>query len=101
MVLEENNKTLETEREFYFNKLQYLEEIITKNGLEKHDFGQALLDVMYAAEGDTIMIDEAGSVEIVTADGGRKKITITNAAAQGLMDDQPMEEEQPLADDEN
>jgi hypothetical protein len=70
---------LETEREFYFNKLQYLEEIITKNGLDKQDFGQALLDVMYAAEGDTIMIDAQGSVEIVTADGGRKKITIRNA----------------------
>jgi RP/EB family microtubule-associated protein len=78
VVLVENNKTLETEREFYFNKLQYLEEIITKNGLDKQDFGQALLDVMYAAEGDTIMIDAQGSVEIVTADGGRKKITIRN-----------------------
>jgi hypothetical protein len=78
-VLEENNKTLETEREFYFNKLQYLEEIITKNGLDKRDFGAALLDVMYAAEGDTIMIDATGSVEIVTADGARKKMTIASA----------------------
>jgi hypothetical protein len=76
-VLEDNNKTLETEREFYFNKLQYLEEIITKNGLDKHDFGAALLDVMYAAEGDTIMIDAEGSVEIVTADGARKKLKIS------------------------
>lgn len=100
MVLEENNKTLETEREFYFNKLQYLEEIITKNGLDKADFGQALLDVMYAAEGDTIMIDAQGSVEIVTADGGRKKINIANAEANAMMEDQPMEE-QPLVDDDN
>jgi microtubule-associated protein, RP/EB family len=80
-VLEENNKTLETEREFYFNKLQYLEEIITKNGLDKHDFGAALLDVMYAAEGDTIMIDAQGSVEIVTADGARKKLAISSPDA--------------------
>ena len=105
-VLEENNKTLETEREFYFNKLQYLEEIITKNGLDKHDFGAALLDVMYAAEDDTIMIDNGGSVEIVTADGGRKKMTITapvppaTGEAQALIEDQPMEE-QPLMDEDN
>lgn len=100
-VLEENNKTLETEREFYFNKLQYLEEIITKNGLDKQDFGAALLDVMYAAEGDSIMIDTGGSVEIVTADGGRKKMTIVNPAdAQALIEDAPMEE-QPLMDEDN
>ena len=55
---------------------------------------------MYAAEGDTIMIDAQGSVEIVTADGGRKKITITNEAANALIEDQPMEE-QPLVDDDN
>ena len=99
--MEENNKTLETEREFYFNKLQYLEEIITKNGLDKHDFGAALLDVMYAAEGDTIMIGDVGSVEIVTADGSRKKMTITNPGdGQALIEDQPMEE-QPLMDEDN
>lgn len=98
-VLEENNRTLETEREFYFNKLQYLEEIITKNALEKHDYGLALLDVMYAAEGDTIMIDAQGSVEIVTADGGRKKFTIANTAQQALIEEQPLEE-QPLVDDD-
>ena len=102
-VLEENNKTLETEKEFYFNKLQYLEEIITKNGLDKHDFGAALLDVMYAAEGDTIMINE-NSVEIATADGGRKKMTITAPVpageAEALIEDQPMEE-QPLMDEDN
>jgi sRNA-binding carbon storage regulator CsrA len=51
------------------------------------DFGQALLDVMYAAEGDTIMIDAQGSVEIVTADGGRKKITINNADSNALIED--------------
>jgi hypothetical protein len=106
-VLEENNKTLETEREFYFNKLQYLEEIITKNGLDKHDFGAALLDVMYAAEGDNIMIDTTGDVEIVTADGGRKKMAISalpspgaQVDAQALIEDQPMEE-QPLMDEDN
>ena len=99
-VLEENNKTLETEREFYFNKLQYLEEIITKNGLDKRDFGAALLDVMYAAEGDTILIDATGSVEIVTADGARKKMTIASADQEALMEDQPMEE-QPLVDDDD
>ena len=55
---------------------------------------------MYAAEGDTIMIDVQGSVEIVTADGGRKKITITNEAANALIEDQPMEE-QPLVEDDN
>ena len=102
-VLEENNKTLEKEREFYFNKLQYLEEIITKNGLDKHDFGAALLDVMYAAEGDTIMIND-NSVEIATADGGRKKMMITAPVpvgeAEALIEDQPMEE-QPLMDEDN
>ena len=53
---------------------------------------------MYAAEGDSILIDEQGSVEIVTADGGRKKITIRNAEANALIEDQIMEE-QPLVDD--
>jgi|TARA_B110000503_G_C7018896_1_gene358867 hypothetical protein len=61
---------------------------------------------MYAAEGDTIMIDNGGSVEIVTADGGRKKMTITapvppaTGEAQALIEDQPMEE-QPLMDEDN
>lgn len=58
---------------------------------------------MYAAEGDSIMIDNEGSVEIVTADGGRKKMTISNPAeanTQALIEDAPMEE-QPLMDEDN
>ena len=71
--------------------------------MDKHDFGAALLDVMYAAEGDTIMIND-NSVEIATADGGRKKMMITAPVpageAEALIEDQPMEE-QPLMDEDN
>jgi hypothetical protein len=81
--------------------LQYLEEIITKNGLDKHDFGAALLDVMYAAEGDSIMIDAQGQVEIVTADGARKKLAITNPDARNLIEDQPLEEQPLVENDDN
>lgn len=99
--MEENNKTLETEREFYFNKLQYIEEIITKNGLDRYEHGKALLDVMYAAEEDTVMVGNEGQVEIVASDGQRKTYDLKASEAAALTEDQPMQEEQPLADEDD
>lgn len=45
---------------------------------------------MYAAEGDEILIEASGSIEIITADGGRKKMPVTNPVsgeAQALIED--------------
>lgn len=72
-----------------------MEEILTKNGLDKFDYGKVLLDVMYAAEDDQIIIDGTGAVEVITADGARKK-TVLNAG-----NDAAMEDEQPMVDDDN
>lgn len=49
-----NNDTLEKEREFYFMKLQYIEQIIKLNGFEEGPLGGGVLNVMYAGEDDQI-----------------------------------------------
>ena len=63
-----------------------------------------LLDVMYAAEDDNIMIGADGSIEITGADGTTKKMEVSKGqqpeAGADLTEDAQMDE-QPLDDDEN
>ena len=53
-----NNEVLEKEREFYFMKLQYIEQIIKLNGLEDGLLGGGVLNVMYAGEDDKVEVNE-------------------------------------------
>ena len=43
---------LEKEREFYFMKLQFIEQAIKLNGLEENGVGAGVLNIMYAGEED-------------------------------------------------
>lgn len=50
--MQENNQVLEKEREFYFMKLQYIEQALKLNGLEENAVGSGVLNIMYAGEED-------------------------------------------------
>lgn len=43
---------LEKEREFYFNKLQFIESAIKLNELDDNAIGAGILNILYAGEGD-------------------------------------------------
>ena len=45
---------LEREREFYFNKLQFIEQAMKVNGLDEHPIAGAVLNIMYAGEEDQV-----------------------------------------------
>ena len=48
--LEQNNGILDREREFYFNKLQQVEQALKNSGLEQSSIGEGLLAILYASD---------------------------------------------------
>ena len=74
--LSSNNQLLDKEREFYFGKLRLIEEIITKNGLNKSVVGESVLKVLYAGEDEQMDIDGSGNIVIRT--GGQEIIHQVN-----------------------
>ena len=48
--LETNNGILDREREFYFTKLQQVEQALKNSGLEQSSIGEGLLAILYASE---------------------------------------------------
>ena len=67
--MQENNQVLEKEREFYFMKLQYIEQALKLNGLDENTIGAAVLNIMYAGEDDLVSVnEETGDIEL-TAEG--------------------------------
>jgi hypothetical protein len=64
--LQENNNVLEKEREFYFMKLQYIEQCIKLNGLDENVLGNGVLQIMYAGEEDQVAVnEETGDIELI------------------------------------
>ena len=64
--LQENNNVLEKEREFYFMKLQYIEQALKLNGLEESVIGNGVLNIMYAGEDDQVAVnEETGDIELL------------------------------------
>lgn len=51
-----NNEVLEKERALYFGKLQQMEEVIQKKGIELSTLGQGLLEILYAGDDDKVEI---------------------------------------------
>jgi len=73
--LQENNNVLEKEREFYFMKLQYIEQALKLNGMEEDAIGSAMLNIMYAGEDDQVNVnEETGNIELVAEGESEPKI---------------------------
>lgn len=63
-----NNDTLDREREFYFGKLRDIEEMLQKRGLEQDPIASDILKVLYAAEEESVTVDEQGQLTITTGE---------------------------------
>ena len=55
-AMKANNEVLEKERALYFGKLQQMEEVIQKKGIELSTLGQGLLEILYAGDDDKVEI---------------------------------------------
>ena len=64
-AMKENNLVLEKEREFYFNKLQQIEQALKFNDYESSPIGTGLLNIMYAGEEDQVEVLDSGDLNIV------------------------------------
>ena len=63
--MKDNNAVLEKEREFYFNKLQQIEQALKLNNYDDTPIGTGLLNIMYAGEEDEVQVDDNGALIIV------------------------------------
>lgn len=79
--MKDNNTVLEKEREFYFNKLQQIEQALKLNNYDDTPIGTGLLNIMYAGEGDQVEVDEGGALIIVQEDGKQNVYDLKQAAA--------------------
>ena len=59
-----NNDTLDREREFYFGKLQDIENMLQKRGLEADPLGAEVLKILYASEEEKVTVDEQGNLSV-------------------------------------
>jgi hypothetical protein len=59
---------LDKEREFYFQKLRLIEEMVQKKGFEAHPIGDAVLKILYAGEDEGMDINGDGDL-LITAGG--------------------------------
>ena len=74
--LESENKVLESERMFYFDKLQMVEEVILQNKLEESGLGKAIVAILYAEESEKVDLLPEGQVSIKAADGATKTFVV-------------------------
>jgi len=73
--MQENNQVLEKEREFYFMKLQYIEQALKLNGMEDNAVGSGVLNIMYAGEEDQVTVNETtGDIEVLAEGESEIKI---------------------------
>ena len=75
-TLETDNRVLEKERQYYFDKLQMVETVILANQMENQGLGKAIIEILYAGEKDAVDILDGGQVTVKAADGSVKTIAV-------------------------
>ena len=76
---------LEKEREFYFMKLQYIEQAIKLNGLEENLIGAGVLNIMYAGEEDEVAVNDAtGDIELLAEGESEPKVYSLKETAEAV-----------------
>ncbi len=91
-----NMDTVERERDLYFAKLRDIELLLQLNEASKTPLTENILKILYASENDKVVIDEAGTLNII--EGGNPGGPGTGGGT-GTGDEQMLADE-PMHDDE-
>lgn len=93
--LKMNMDTVEQERDLYFAKLRDIELLLQLNEASKTPLTENILKILYASENDKVVIDEAGTLNIIEGGnpGGPGTGGGTGTGDEQILADEPMNDE--------